>query len=479
MRSCDEHPFGSAAAFAALVAVGLSAAACGGSTPPPQVSTAKSAARQARRPASTAGADRVGGRRAPRPTRSSRATRRRPTTAASRPGPRAICRPPRRPSWMPRAARRGPGGPRYSLGCVLERLGRQPGRARRLPGLVQRELEVRGRDGRLRACCSRARGGEATPSSSSPASSRRTPDSARLLVVPRRGEVDRGGQPRLPAARPAGAGQAARLQGRDGRHRAGLLPRPPLGPREVRAPGHPRRAGRRLHPAARQGKRRRAPAPCAHRARVGRPQACARRLRAGGRAASRSLRGVHQPRRDEARGGQRHRSASDRSRRRFATRPTCRSRTSIWATAIACWVGRGTQRRSSTRRSAWTRRSPGVHYDLGLLYLFSPNVPGVTGQDDQLAKAIQELETYRSMRSAKAAQGPGRRRGRAPQHRQAQAERASVEEAGRGGASSARGSAARRRRASSSARSRPPAPSSAEPRGRSARRATSCASLPK
>jgi tetratricopeptide (TPR) repeat protein len=49
----------------------------------------------------------------------------------------------------------------------------------------------------------------------------------------------------------------------------------------------------------------------------------------------------------------------------------------------------------------------GAHYDLGLLYLFSPNVPGVAGQDAQLSKAIQELETYRSMRSARAAKGPG------------------------------------------------------------------------
>jgi tetratricopeptide (TPR) repeat protein len=49
----------------------------------------------------------------------------------------------------------------------------------------------------------------------------------------------------------------------------------------------------------------------------------------------------------------------------------------------------------------------GVHYDLGLLYLFSPNVPGVTGQDDQLSKAIQELETYRSMRNARSVKGPG------------------------------------------------------------------------
>jgi tetratricopeptide (TPR) repeat protein len=49
----------------------------------------------------------------------------------------------------------------------------------------------------------------------------------------------------------------------------------------------------------------------------------------------------------------------------------------------------------------------GAHYDLGLLYLFSQSVPGATGQDDQLAKAIQELEAYRSMRGAKSTKGPG------------------------------------------------------------------------
>ena len=49
----------------------------------------------------------------------------------------------------------------------------------------------------------------------------------------------------------------------------------------------------------------------------------------------------------------------------------------------------------------------GVHYDLGLLYLFSPNVPGVSNQDDQLSKAIHELETYKSMRNARSAKGPG------------------------------------------------------------------------
>ncbi len=49
----------------------------------------------------------------------------------------------------------------------------------------------------------------------------------------------------------------------------------------------------------------------------------------------------------------------------------------------------------------------GVHYDLGLLYLFSPSVPGASGQDDQLSKAIQELETFKSMRGAKTLKGPG------------------------------------------------------------------------
>jgi tetratricopeptide (TPR) repeat protein len=49
----------------------------------------------------------------------------------------------------------------------------------------------------------------------------------------------------------------------------------------------------------------------------------------------------------------------------------------------------------------------GAHYDLGLLYLFSESVPGVSGPDDQLNKAIQELESYKSMRGAKTAKGPG------------------------------------------------------------------------
>jgi tetratricopeptide (TPR) repeat protein len=49
----------------------------------------------------------------------------------------------------------------------------------------------------------------------------------------------------------------------------------------------------------------------------------------------------------------------------------------------------------------------GVHYDLGLLYLFSPSVPGSSTPDDQLVRAIQELETYKSMRGAKTLKGAG------------------------------------------------------------------------
>ena len=45
-----------------------------------------------------------------------------------------------------------------------------------------------------------------------------------------------------------------------------------------------------------------------------------------------------------------------------------------------------------------------AHYNLGLLYLFSPNIPG-TSADAQVATAIKELETYRSMRGAKAPPG--------------------------------------------------------------------------
>jgi tetratricopeptide (TPR) repeat protein len=49
----------------------------------------------------------------------------------------------------------------------------------------------------------------------------------------------------------------------------------------------------------------------------------------------------------------------------------------------------------------------GVHYNLGLLYLFSPSVPGASGPDDQLTRAIQELQTFKSMRGAKTLKGPG------------------------------------------------------------------------
>jgi Tfp pilus assembly protein PilF len=47
-----------------------------------------------------------------------------------------------------------------------------------------------------------------------------------------------------------------------------------------------------------------------------------------------------------------------------------------------------------------------AHYDMGLLYLFSPNVPGTTALD-QIATAIRELQTFQSMRGPKPAPGAG------------------------------------------------------------------------
>jgi tetratricopeptide (TPR) repeat protein len=49
----------------------------------------------------------------------------------------------------------------------------------------------------------------------------------------------------------------------------------------------------------------------------------------------------------------------------------------------------------------------GVHYDLGLLYLFSVSIPGAGDQDQQLNLAIAEFQHYKAMRGAKAEKGPG------------------------------------------------------------------------
>jgi Tfp pilus assembly protein PilF len=45
-----------------------------------------------------------------------------------------------------------------------------------------------------------------------------------------------------------------------------------------------------------------------------------------------------------------------------------------------------------------------AHYDLGLMYLFSPSIPGLTA-DTQVATAIKEFQTYKSMRGPKAPTG--------------------------------------------------------------------------
>ncbi len=42
-----------------------------------------------------------------------------------------------------------------------------------------------------------------------------------------------------------------------------------------------------------------------------------------------------------------------------------------------------------------------AHYDLGLLYLFSPSIPG-TNASDQVSTAIRELDTFKTMRGARA-----------------------------------------------------------------------------
>ena len=51
----------------------------------------------------------------------------------------------------------------------------------------------------------------------------------------------------------------------------------------------------------------------------------------------------------------------------------------------------------------------GVHYNMGLLYLFfaKDQLPGVASDDDRIAKAIKELDTFKSMRGAKAPKGLG------------------------------------------------------------------------
>jgi tetratricopeptide (TPR) repeat protein len=68
----------------------------------------------------------------------------------------------------------------------------------------------------------------------------------------------------------------------------------------------------------------------------------------------------------------------------------------------------GDAKREFDKATSMDSTLAGVHYNLGLLYLFSTSVvPGIANADDQLNKAIQELETYKSMRGARGAKGPG------------------------------------------------------------------------
>ncbi len=41
---------------------------------------------------------------------------------------------------------------------------------------------------------------------------------------------------------------------------------------------------------------------------------------------------------------------------------------------------------------------PQVHYDLGLLYLYAPSIPGMTAKQ-QIAEAIRELTKFREIRA--------------------------------------------------------------------------------
>ena len=45
-----------------------------------------------------------------------------------------------------------------------------------------------------------------------------------------------------------------------------------------------------------------------------------------------------------------------------------------------------------------------AHYDVGLMYLYAPSIPGMSA-GDQIAAAIKELQTYKTMRGPKAAPG--------------------------------------------------------------------------
>jgi Tfp pilus assembly protein PilF len=63
-------------------------------------------------------------------------------------------------------------------------------------------------------------------------------------------------------------------------------------------------------------------------------------------------------------------------------------------------AGRPTEAKSEFDRALSLDSSLAVvHYDMGLLYLFSPSIPG-SDSKGQVAVAIRELETYKSMRGA-------------------------------------------------------------------------------
>jgi Flp pilus assembly protein TadD len=70
-------------------------------------------------------------------------------------------------------------------------------------------------------------------------------------------------------------------------------------------------------------------------------------------------------------------------------------------------LGRGADAKSQfDTASSLNSTLPEVHYNLGLLYLYGGSgIPGVSGDEDQVTKAIAEFDTYKQMRQAQPVQG--------------------------------------------------------------------------
>ncbi len=86
------------------------------------------------------------------------------------------------------------------------------------------------------------------------------------------------------------------------------------------------------------------------------------------------------------------------SRARCATTPTTSAGTSTWATPTASCSAHGDAKREFEWVLAHDASLPQVHYDLGLLYLYAPSIPGMTAKQ-QIGEAIRELTKFREVRA--------------------------------------------------------------------------------